>query len=103
MIDLNALEAAEKAATAGPWCITVQDTFPTMWLNEARDDFTVADLNFIDLARNSLPSLLARLRAVESVVAAAKVWNVETSEEDLCPCATCDSIRDLRSALADLE
>lgn len=101
-LDLEALEAAEKAATAGPWFVhatdddicanaryisavptdghhdngNINDVDPEMiiaiTLHQRREGACVhpqwhENAKLIAIARNSLPSLLARLRAAEAL------------------------------------
>ncbi len=66
-IDIDALEALEKAATPGPWRLA-KDTSPGfsfLWNTTGQSVFSSAytkDAALIAAARNALPALLAELR-----------------------------------------
>lgn len=74
-VDLDALEAAEKAATSGPWTIHGRESVftnsaPVLRVSDCfqgrHDAYLIAEV------RNALPSLIAELRAARMVVEAVK-------------------------------
>lgn len=79
-LDLDELEALEKAATPGPWVLDRETYVSTRYVSPD-DDQLIADCDFvrpsslrqseanaafIPAARNALPTLIARLRAAEA-------------------------------------
>lgn len=94
-IDLDALEALEKAATEGPWEVRADHTEPrlnTIWTSEgqigtliARTCFAPASVQNAELiaaTRNALPALLAELRESREALKVAE--NALTVARGVC-------------------
>ena len=74
MIDIDALEALERAATPGPWTATNRVRDDGVWMVERDGDDLIADIDgdnhecdaanaaLIAAARNALPELIAEVR-----------------------------------------
>lgn len=78
MIDLDALEALEKAATAGwypDWCNDNSDE-SKYWRSEGplvtSREQAVADARFVVAARGAIPDLIRELRAARQEIAIAR-------------------------------
>lgn len=87
-MDLDELEAAERDATPGPWCVHPNGT--SVWTGETYDSNTkqyllfsvpvvapkraVLDADFLVELRNAAPELFARLRKMEEALKTADEW-----------------------------
>lgn len=71
MIDIDELERLEKDATMAPWTNRMQDGICNKYIEEdaiviskeERDNMTRSNIALIVAARNSLPGLIAEVRA----------------------------------------